>query len=265
MKYKCGDHEFDYEEKDIKSHYLMCGDATKREDVDKLMNGQKADMSFTSPPYNVGHNLGYEGKDSKYENSDDNLDNYVDLIVNSTKLSLEYAKEVFVNIQFLANNKKEVLIWLAELSDHFKDIFFWKKLQVQPAMASNVANSQTEVIVLFGHNNNRAWGNQTWRGNFSNSIETNSASGENKNAKIHNATFPVALPAKFVKQGYKEGSIVLDLFGGSGSTLIACEQTNRICYMLELDPKYCDVIRKRYAKFINREDWQEATPVIQNN
>lgn len=244
-------------------HRLMCGDATKIEDVEKLMDGQKADMSFTSPPYNVGHNLGYEGKDSKYINSNDNLDDYVGLIVKSTKLSLNHANEVFVNIQFLANNKKDILLWLAELSDSFKDIFFWKKLQVAPQMAHNVANNQTEIIVLFGHNNNRVWGNQQWKGNFSNSIETNSASGENKNSKIHNATFPVALPAKFIQQGYKELSIVLDLFGGSGSTLIACEQTNRICYMMELDPKYVDVIRKRYAKFIGKEDlWQETTPKI---
>ena len=56
---------------------------------------------------------------------------------------------------------------------------------------------------------------------------------------------------------------VADVFGGSGSTLIACEQTDRTCYMMELDPKYCDVIRKRYAKFIGEEDqWQEATPAV---
>lgn len=231
-------------------HRLMCGDSTKLEDVERLMAGQKADMSFTSPPYNVGHNLGYEGKTSKYINSDDNLGNYVDLIVKSTQLSLEHAKDVFVNIQFLANNKKQLLLWLAELSDYFKDIFFWKKLQVAPAMAENVANSQVEVIVLFGKSNNsRSWGNKKWRGNFSNHLETKSASGENKNAKIHNATYPVELPLRFITQGYNEGSVVLDLFGGSGSTLIAAEKTNRTCYMMELDPKYCDVIIKRWEDY----------------
>lgn len=231
-------------------HRLLCGDATKIEDVERLMDGKKADMSFTSPPYNVGHNLGYKGKNSKYINSDDDLDNYIDLIVKSTQLSLENAKDVFVNIQLLANNKKQVLLWLADLSDNFKDIFFWKKLQVAPVMAENVANSQVEIIVLFGKNNNsRSWGNKKWRGNFSNHIETKSASGENKNAKIHNATFPVELPSKFITQSYNENSIVLDLFGGSGSTLIACEKTNRICYMSELEPKYCDVIIKRWEEY----------------
>lgn len=239
-------------------HRVMCGDSTKKDDVDRLMDGKKADMSFTSPPYNVGHNLGYQGKKSKYENSNDDLDNYVDLIVKSTQLSLEYANEVFVNIQFLANNKKDILIWLAQLADNFKDIFFWKKLQVQPAMAERVANSQTELIILFGHNNNRAWGNKYWRGNFSNSIETKSASGENKNAKIHNATFPVDLPLKFITQGYADGSIILDMFLGTGTTLIACEKTNRVCYGMELDEKYVDVIIKRWEDYTG----QKAVKVV---
>jgi len=232
------------------NHRIMCGDSTNVESVEQLMDGKKADMSFTSPPYNVGHNLGYDDKDSKYVNSDDNLDNYVDLIVKSTTLSLEHSKEVFVNIQLVANNKKEVLIWLAELSESFKDIFFWKKLQVEPAMASNVVNSQVELIVLFGKDNNsRAWGNKKWRGNFSNSIETKSASGENKNAKIHNATYPVDLPLKFITQGYEENSLILDLFIGTGTTLIAAEKTGRICYGMELDPKYVDVIIKRWEDY----------------
>ena len=235
-------------------HRLMCGDSTKIEDVEKLMDGQKADMSFTSPPYNVGHNLGYKGKNSKYINSDDDLDDYIDLIVKSTQLSLDNAREVFVNIQLLANNKRQVLLWLAELSDKFKDIFYWKKLQVAPAMAKNVANSQVEVIVLFGNDNNsRSWGNKEFRGNFSNYIETPSAKGENKNSDIHNATFPVRLPATFIQQGYKEQSIVLDLFGGSGTTLIACEQLNRKCYMMEIDPKYCDVIISRWENLTNKK------------
>ena len=230
-------------------HRVLCGDSTKLEDVERLMDGKKADMSFTSPPYNVGHNLGYEGKDSKYANSDDNLDNYVDLIVQSTRNALKYSQESFVNIQFLANNKKDIILWLADLADRFKDIFFWKKLQVAPQMADNVANNQVEIIVLFGHNNNRKWGNKRFHGNFSTYIETKSASGENENAKIHNATFPVELPLKFITQGYKEGSIVLDLFIGTGSTLIAAEKTGRICYGMELDPKYVDVIIKRWEDY----------------
>ena len=231
-------------------HRIMCGDSTKQEDVLRLLAGSNGiDMTFTSPPYNVGHNLGYEGKDSKYVNPD-NLENYVEIITNSTRLALEYTKDVFINIQLLANNKRDVLLWLAGLANNFKDLFFWKKTQVAPAMAENVANSQVELIVLFGKDNNtRRWGNKAFRGNFSNHIETHSASTENENSDIHNATFPVELPLKFIAQGYEEGSKIYDPFIGSGTTLIACEKTNRICYGMEIEPRYVDVILKRYEVY----------------
>lgn len=256
-------------------HRLMCGDSTKIEDVEKLMNGQKVDISFTSPPYNVGHNLGYKGKSSKYELSNDNIEDYRKLLNETTKLSISYATDVFVNLQFLANNKKDLVMYMADMSDWFKDIFFWKKRQVQPAAAMNVANSQTEVIFnfssdnsdekywveivgLYGMNSTRRWGNKPFRGTFSNIIETKSASTENENAKIHNATMPVALPATFLNKGYKIGSKVMDLFAGTGTTMVASEQLGMSCYMMELDPKYCDVIRKRYAKFMGKEDeWEQ--------
>lgn len=236
------------------NHRVLCGDSTKIEDVERLMDGKKADISFTSPPYNVGHNIGYEGKKSKYANSDDNLPDYRELILRTTQIALDNAKDVFVNLQILANNKKDIILWMAELADNFKDIFFWKKSQVAPAMAENVANSSTELILLFGRENtSRSWGNKRFRGNFSNHIETKSASGENKNAKIHNATYPVELPLTFLTHGYEEGSTVLDLFIGTGTTLIAAEKTGRVCYGMELDPKYVDVIVKRWEDYTGQK------------
>ena len=248
-------------------HRVHCGDSTKIEDVEKLMDGNKADCSFTSPPYNVGHNLGYEGKESKYNTSDDNLEDYRELIIKTTRIAMSFATDVFVNLQFLANNKKDLALYLAELADWFKDIFFWKKRQVAPAAAMNVANSQTEVVFLFGEdgeeqkkewvdiiglygmNTTRRWGNKKFRGTFSNIIETKSASTENKNAKIHNATMPVALPLEFFKKGYQQGSVIIDLFAGTGTTMIAAEKLQQKCYMMELDPKYVDVIIKRYEDY----------------
>lgn len=239
---------------ELGGHRVLCGDSTDESAVNRVTMGIECDISFTSPPYNVGHNLGYEGKDSKYIHSDDKVD-YQGLIVKTTQNSLEYAKDVFVNLQFLAGNKKQLLLWLAELADNFKDIFFWKKKTAQPAMAENVANSQTEVIVLFGkENNSRSWGNKRFRGTFSNAIETTSAGAENKNAKIHNATYPVELPFTFLKQGYSENSTVLDLFGGTGTTVIAAEKLGMKCYTIDIEPAYVDVIVQRYVDFTGIEN-----------
>lgn len=260
-------------------HFVMCGDSLNVDNIKELTQNSKLDVSFTSPPYNVGHNLGYSKKKSKYNSSDDNIENYLGLLVDTTRHSVTFAEESFVNLQFLANNKKDLVLYMAEMSDWFKDIFFWKKRQVQPAAAMNVANSQAEVIFylsennesddkewvdmvgLYGMNNTRRWGNKKFRGTFSNVVETKSASGENKNADIHNATMPVALPSAFFQKGYNAGSTVLDLFGGTGTTLIACEQLGMTAYLMELDPKYVDVIRKRYWKFINgsEEGWEDGT------
>lgn len=239
---------------ELGGHRVLCGDSTDESCVNRVTKGIECDISFTSPPYNVGHNLGYEGKDSKYIHSDDKVD-YQDLIVKTTQNSLEYAKDVFVNLQFLAGNKKQLLLWLAELADYFKDMFFWKKTQVAPQMADNVANSQVEIIVLFGKgNNSKSWGNKRFHGTFSTHIETKSASGENKNAKIHNATFPVELPFTFLKQGYSENSTVLDLFGGTGTTVIAAEKLGMKCYTIDIEPAYVDVIVQRYVDYTGNEN-----------
>jgi len=88
-----------------------------------------------------------------------------------------------------------------------------------------------------------------------------------KEVKDHNATFPVELPHNIVTTFSNKDEIILDLFLGSGSTLIACEQTDRTCYGMELDPKYVDVIRKRYVKFTNNnelpDDWEALTPPVE--
>jgi DNA modification methylase len=82
-------------------------------------------------------------------------------------------------------------------------------------------------------------------------------------SKEHPTMKPVKLCARGITNSCKKNDLVLDTFGGSGSTLIACEQTDRTCYMMELDPKYCDVIRKRYANFIGKEEqWQKITPTV---
>ena len=84
-----------------------------------------------------------------------------------------------------------------------------------------------------------------------------------KEKRVHPTQKPIQTIAKMMNYLSEKNIIVLDLFGGSGSTLVACEQTNRICYMMEIDERYTDVIRKRYTNFIGKgEKWQKATPKI---
>jgi site-specific DNA-methyltransferase (adenine-specific) len=80
----------------------------------------------------------------------------------------------------------------------------------------------------------------------------------------HPATFPVNLPLEYIKAMSSKGDVIIEPFGGSGSTLMACEQSGRICRIMELDAKYCDVIRRRWAEFRYGKgcNWQELTPVI---
>jgi len=245
-------------------HRVMCGDSLK--DADKLFD--TATIAFTSPPYNVGHNLGYKNKDSKYIESDDN-DDWLNLLSTFQAVQENKTEFQFINLQFLANNKRQTLEFLFSNVDKFVDVIFWKKSQVQPAMAENVVNSQTECIWVFRNEDkpSRAINTGNFRGNVTNIIETSSASAENDNSDIHNATMPVELASYFVKNFTKKGDSVYDAFIGTGTTLIACEQTDRTCYGMELDPKYVDVIRKRYAKFISPdnqlpENWEELTPAI---
>lgn len=241
----------------------MCGDSTDKASVELLMDGVKADISFTSPPYNAGKTPTEDkmGKTSKYANdSDDKTDEqYFELLDKFTELAMQNSEYTFVNIQMLSGNKLALIDYLSANRNNLADILIWDKLTSQPAMAENVLNSQFEFVLVFSDNANRHIGTQKFRGTQSNVV---SISKQTKNeVKDHNATYPVEFAAHFVNAFSSKNSVTLDLFLGSGSTLIACEQTDRTCYGMELDPKYVDVIRKRYWKFVNdnEEGWEDGT------
>lgn len=241
-------------------HRLMCGDSTKIEDVEKLMNGQKADISFTSPPYNVGETP--NGNESKYVSSKDNkdLEEYTKFLVTTTENALVFAQYCFVNLQSVSGNKLSLIEYLYQLRHLFADYIVWDKMGAEPAMQSNVLNSRFEFIYVFSRKATRVIGTKEYRGTLENVVYINSRQ-EKQYADVHKATYPVEFASHFVKNFSNDS--VLDLFGGTGTTLIACEQLDRTCYMMEIDPKYCDVIRKRYAKFIGKEDtWETETPIV---
>lgn len=233
---------------EIGEHRLMCGDSTDSDSVAKLMNGEKAEISFTSPPYNAGKTPTEikMGKNSKYANDNDNKTEteYLNLLVDFTNNTLLFSEYSFINIQSLAGNKTALIDFLYNMKSFYADTLIWQKQNAQPAMAENVLNSQFEYVHVFSHKANRHIGTKKFRGTLSNVLDI---SKQNKNAvKEHNATFPVDFAAHFVSN-FCELS-VLDLFLGSGTTMVAAHQLKRKCYGMELDPKYCQVIIDRMKK-----------------
>ena len=235
-------------------HRLLCGDSTSYDDVSKLMNGEIADIAFTSPPYNAGQTPTEVkmGKRTKYNGNEDDKDedNYTEFLCKYLENTLKNSKYSFMNIQSLSNNKKSIIDLMYKFRNQFCDTIIWDKIGSQPAMANNVLNSEFEYIHIFGGNASRAIGTIPFRGTISNILHL-AAQRKNEFSKIHNATFSVEFAAYFVKNFAKES--VLDLFGGTGTTLIACEQLGRKCFMIELDPHYCDVIIDRWEKLTGQK------------
>lgn len=233
-------------------HRLMCGDSTSIDDVERLMDGEKADISFTSPPYNAGSQEYYGKTESKYENdSDDKSEQeyrcFLNEYLHNAILNSQY---VFCNIQSLAGNKIALIDFLFDNKKIYADTMIWDKQYGQPAMAKNVMNSAFEYIHIFSKKANRNIGTIEFRGTIDNVLRMN-AQRNNEYSSIHNATFSVEFASHFVKNFAKES--VLDLFGGTGTTLMSCEQLNKKCFMMELDPKYCDVIIKRWETFTGQK------------
>ena len=243
---------------EIGEHRLLCGDSTDSDMVAKLMNGEKAEISFTSPPYNAGTTPTEikMGKTSKYANDLDNKteSEYLNLLIDFTNNTLLFSDYSFVNIQSLSGNKTALIDYLYNLKSIYADTLIWNKQNAQPAMANNVLNSQFEYVHVFSHKANRAIGTKLFRGTISNVIDISKQTA-NK-VKEHNATFPMDFASFFISNFCEKS--VIDLFLGSGTTMVAAHQLNRKCYGMELDPKYCQVIIDRMKKL-------DPTLVIKKN
>ena len=210
------------------NHRLMCGDSTNIEQVGMLMDGNKADMVFTDPPYGMSAVSKSGVLKEKYK-TDIMNDDSIKVAVDSFNLckTLNIKKQIWWGANYYSNILPPSSCWIV-----------WDK--------NNGLSDQMDCEL--------AWTNLD-------GVTRQFTKTSEKTNRVHPTQKPVELAVWAFKR-YESGS-VLDLFGGSGSTLIACEQTQKINYSMELDPRYVDVIRKRYAKFIGKEDeWQEVTPRI---
>jgi len=239
---------------EIGEHRLLCGDSTCSDTVARLMNGDKADISFTSPPYNAGKSEMLSGNthsgDNKYDSYDDNqsTDNYLKLLIDFTNNSLLNSSYLICNIQSLAGNKIALIEYLYHFKNNFIDVAIWDKNYAQPAMAENVMSSAWEYLLFISSKESasRAIPNAGFRGTVPN-IHRDKPQRNNEFSKVHAATFPMHLP-EWALQFTKKGDIILDQFLGTGTTMVAAHQLKRKCYGMELDPKYCDVIVNRMRK-----------------
>jgi len=241
-------------------HRLMCGDSTSIDAVEKLMDGVEIDFMFTSPPYNAGDSEKLSGNthttDNKYATyrDDKTQDDYLDFLRGFTNAWMWVSKCMAVNIQQLAGNKIAFVEYLESYKNHLIDIAIWDKKHGAPQMAKNVMSNRFEYIVFLGQTENpsRAIPTADFQGTVQNLYE-GQPNRNNEFSKVHAATFPVDFPEWAIKSFTKNGSIIGDAFGGTGTTMIACEKLGRTNYTMELDPKYCDVIVKRWEDFTGKK------------
>jgi len=216
------------------NHRLMCGDSTSIDAVEKLMDGAKADMVFTDPPYGV---------DYKGINNDDRsgLDELLRGAFSSYLATSKSGAAIYV---FHSDKCADIFHSVFREFFHFSSMVIWAKNSL--TLSRTDYQSQHEPC-LYG------WmkgGTHTFYGDRK---QVSVWRFDKERVEGHTTPKPVALIERALSNSSKGGDTVTDLFGGSGSTLIACEKISRDCRMMELDPKYCDVIIKRWQDFTGQK------------
>ena len=235
------------------NHRLMCGDSTSEDNVAMLMNGCVAQMTFTSPPYNGNNAMPQQSMkkgnvvtskhlyDKGYE---DNLqsDEYIKFCASVLDLCFAHTNGfLFWNVNYNANSRHEYISQIVDKLPYLIEQICWKKQSSIPFKGS--MKRIWEPIYLFSTNREKL--------KLKECVENLwEVSNYNVNGGDHFACFPVELVSKAFK--VTQAQSVLDPFGGTGTTLIAAEQLNRKCYMMELDPHYCDVILARWEKLTGK-------------
>ena len=235
------------------NHRLVCGDSTKAEDVGRVCKEGEADMWLTDPPYNVA----YEGSNGLTIQNDSMED---------VKFR-EFLRTAFGHAEKALKPGAPFYIFHADSEGYnfrgachdiglrVRQCLVWKK---NALVLGRQDYQWIHEPCLYGW---KEGGPHPWYADRSQTtvMEFNKP----KKNDVHPTMKPVEMLVYLLQNSSKRGDVVLDTFGGSGSTLIACEQTGRVCKTVELDPRYCDAIRRRWAEFKHGEgcDWAKLTPV----
>jgi len=230
-------------------HRLMCGDSTCEKTVALLMDGKKADMVFTDPPYGVSYEGGHNTKKRKQiENDALAGDELTDLFADSLNQACSFThNHAPFYIWFAGGKSVETFGSFAKLPLSVRAVIAWYKVSsgLGAFMSQYIPNYEP---CIYAHKTGKSikWYGPTdektvWE------LKRDSAND------YHPTQKPIELPVRAIGNSSKCGDIILDLFGGSGSTLIACQNTRRACRMMELDPKYCDVIVERYCNMTDQD------------
>jgi DNA modification methylase len=239
---------------ELGDHRLLCGDSTKKEDVERVMGGERADLCFTSPPYGAGNVAklrdhyvrGAKKRDSFYKDHKDSPDEWAGLMAGWFAATRPHAQCVVCNVQMLADNKADLIRWVADRCDDLVDVVIWDKIHAAPQMQSGVMSNAFEFLWVFGGNGSRSMPFADWHGTVSNIVRIDPR-GKNDNADHHRAVMPRDLPLWVLNTLCPKASSVLEPFCGTGTTIIACEQLGRKCRAIEISPGYVAVALQRWS------------------
>ncbi|WP_428077608.1 site-specific DNA-methyltransferase [Candidatus Avelusimicrobium faecicola] len=237
-------------------HRIICGNSLQKETLSQLMEDKKADMVFTDPPYNVkinGHVCGagnVQHKEFKFASGEMTVEEFTRFLKTSFELLCMFSKDGSLHYICMDWRHIKEIMMAAEVYDQFKNLCVWRK---DNAGMGSFYRSQHELIFMFKHgkephiNNVELGIHGRYRTNVWNYAGVNTPSAENAEKRaMHPTVKPVELIKDAILDASNRGGVVLDTFLGSGSTLIAAEKAGRICYGVELEPKYVDTAIRRY-------------------
>lgn len=237
-------------------HRIICGNSLQKETLIPLMEDKKADMVFTDPPYNVkinGHVCGagnVQHKEFKFASGEMTVEEFTQFLKTSFEMLCMFSKDGSLHYICMDWRHIKEIITAADVYDQFKNLCVWRK---DNAGMGSFYRSPHELIFMFKHgkephiNNVELGIHGRYRTNVWNYAGVNTPSAENAEKRaMHPTVKPVELIKDAVLDASNRGGVVLDTFLGSGSTLIAAEKAGRICYGVELEPKYVDTAIRRY-------------------